>query len=229
MKAKISRWLLVVLLTGCGARAEIVDRVVATVNGRIILQSDWDAAVCYEAFAAGHLLDKVTPADRKGALDRLIDQELLREQMRASERHATAEDVQKRVQEIRRQYSSSESDSVWLAALRSYGLTQKDLEARLATELDLLSLVDARLRPTIQIDNRSIESYYQQTLVPQLRDAGGKEVALAEVTPKIKELLTQQKMDQLLVAWLQNLRAESDIRRPAAVSDSGDGPGGQQH
>jgi hypothetical protein len=40
------------------------------------------------------------------------------------------------------------------------------------------------------------------------------------VTPKIKELLTQEKVSELLVAWLQNLRAGSDIRTPSALSSS---------
>jgi hypothetical protein len=33
------------------ASAEVIDRIVATVNGRIILQSDWDEALCYEALS----------------------------------------------------------------------------------------------------------------------------------------------------------------------------------
>ena len=31
------------------ASAEVIDRIIATVNGRVILQSDWDEALCYEA------------------------------------------------------------------------------------------------------------------------------------------------------------------------------------
>ena len=77
-----------------------------------------------------------------------------------------------------------------------------------------MRLVDARLRlPNVSVDSKSIESYYNQQLLPQLRQSGAKEVPLAEVTPKIKELLTQQRMNELLVAWLQNLRSGSEIRR----------------
>jgi len=217
------------LLLGVSASAEIIDRIVATVNGRVILQSDWDAAVCYEAFVDGRSLDQVTTADRKAALDRLIDQELLREQMRNSESRTAVEEVEKRIHDIRQHYAGAQDGAEWGAVLQRHGMTEKGLEARIATELDVMRLVDSRLRPTIQIDNRSIESYYQQTLIPQLRQSGANEVPLAEVTPKIKELLTQQKMDQLLVAWLQNLRAESEIHAPAVQPISGGaGPGGQQ-
>ncbi len=45
-----------------------------------------------------------------------------------------------------------------------------------------MSLVDSRLRPTVKIDSKSIESYYQQELLPQLRQSGAQNVPLAEVS-----------------------------------------------
>jgi hypothetical protein len=103
--------------------------------------------------------------------------------------------------------------------LARYGFTEEELRPRVVRQIELMRLVDSRLRPTVQIDSKSIESYYNQELLPQLRQSGGKEVPLAEVTPRIKELLTQQKMNQLLTAWLQSLRAGSEIR--TETSDTG--------
>jgi hypothetical protein len=200
---------------------EVVDRIVATVNGHIILQSDWEDALCYEAFVAGRPLDQIKTEDRKAALDRLIDQELLREQMTSSDfQHATEQEVADRIAQVRNQYPGAGTDSAWQALLFRYGLTESELKTRAALELDVLRLVDARLRPSVQIDAKSIESYYNQELLPQLREKGGREVPLSEVTPKIRELLTQQKMNQLLTAWLQNLRASSEIRTQAPWPNS---------
>jgi len=195
---------------------DILDRIVATVNNHIILQSEWQEAIRYEAFLSGRPLDQVDIGDRKAALDRLIDQELLREQMRSSDfPHASSEVVEKRLQEIRKQYADSENESAWKAALVRYGLTEDELRRRVALQQDLLGLVDARLRPNVIIDSKSIESYYNQELLPQLRQSGAQQVPLAEVTPKIKELLTQQKMNQMLVAWLHDLRTGSRISTEA--------------
>ena len=195
------------------ARAgDVLDRIVATVNSQIILQSEWQDAIRYEAFVDGRSLDQVQAGDRKAALDHLIDQELLREQMRSSGYpHASNEEVEKRVQEIRKQYPEAETETGWQAALARYGLTEGELKQRVALQVDLLGLVDARLRPNVVIDSKSIESYYNQELLPKLRQSGADQVPLAEVTPKIKELLTQQKMNQMLVAWLQDLRSGSEI------------------
>lgn len=226
MNSQLTRlaWIAMLLAT-CALSThagEIIERIVATVNGHIILQSDWEDAVCYEAFSAARALHQVTSEERKAALDRLIDQELLREQMRASDfPHATDQEVGKRIQEIRQQYPEAEAGAGWQALLTRYGLSEAELRRRVALEMDLMRLVDARLRPTVQIDANSIESYYNQELLPQIRQSGGREVPLAEVTPRIKELLTQKKMNQLLTAWLQSLRAGSAIRSDVTATSGG--------
>jgi hypothetical protein len=201
---------------------DILDRIVATVNGHIILQSDWEDASRFEAFTSNRSIAQLTAEDRKASLDRLIDQELLREQMHSADfQHATGEEVNDRIAEIRKQYSLGENEPGWHDALTRYGLTDNELRQRISSELDALRLVDARLRPSVNIDSKSIESYYNQELLPQLRQSGAKEVALTEVSPKIKELLTEQKVNELLLAWLQNLRAGSTIRTEAASDDEG--------
>jgi len=204
--------------------ADVLDRIVASVNGHIILQSDWDSALAYAALADARSLDQLSTKDRKAALDSLIDQELLQEQMRSSDvKHATSAEVAQRIGEIRKQYPQAQDDNVWRNVLASYGLTENELELHVALQLDLLRLVDARFRPGVDIDARSIESYYNQELLPQLRQSGAKDVALAEVGPQIKELLTQQKVNELLVAWLQNLRSGSEIQTESPPADSRDG------
>src|ERR1700758_1943997 len=79
---------------------DVVDRIVATVNGHVILQSDWDDAVRFEAFMEGRPQGQVTDQDRGRALDRLIDQELLREQAQGETPQAAADEVKQRVVEL---------------------------------------------------------------------------------------------------------------------------------
>lgn len=203
---------------------EVIDRIVATVNGRIILQSDLDEALSYEAVLSGRALGQFSEDERRSVLDRLIDQELLREQMKSAEfQHASEAEVAARVAEARKQYPEAATDEGWQALLAKFHLSQKDLEAHVGQQIDLLRLVDARLRPTVQIDSKTIEAYYREKFVPQLKQSGGSEVPLAEVTAKIRELLTEQKVNELLVSWLQTLRSESAVRIPEASTPSGEG------
>ena len=115
----------------------------------------------------------MTADDRKAALDRLIDQELLREQQPAADSpHASPEEVAQRVAEIRKQYPEAETELGWQALLDRYRLSEETLKNQVAVELDLMRLVDARLRPSVTVDSKSIESYYKQELLPQLRQSG---------------------------------------------------------
>jgi peptidyl-prolyl cis-trans isomerase SurA len=189
---------------------QIVDRMVANVNGHIVLQSDWEEEVAFEAFVDGRSPDSFTGEERKAALNRLIDQELLREQVRPSET-APADQVTTRVTEIRKLHAEAATEDAWHSALQRYGLTQSELEKRLGDSIQLMRMVEERLRPAIQIDQKAVESYYHDQLLPELKKAGNKEVALPEVFGHIRELLAEQRMNQLITGWLASLRSESRI------------------
>ncbi|MGD1024849.1 MAG: SurA N-terminal domain-containing protein [Candidatus Sulfotelmatobacter sp.] len=202
---------------------QVIDRIVATVNGRVILQSDWDEALCYEALLSDRSLASFTDDDRRAALDRLIDLELLREQMKSADfRHATDAEVSTRIADARKLYPQVNSDNAWQSLLASYNLAEKDLFAHVQQEIDVMRLVDARLRPAVQIDSKSIEAYYRDQFVPKLKQAGASQVPLTEVSGKIRELLTQEKVSEMLVSWLQTLRSEGQVHIPGDASSSSD-------
>jgi len=192
---------------------EVVDRVVTNVNGHVVLQSDWEQEVALEAFTDGRDPDSFTSAERAAALDRLIDQELLREQVRPSQ-PAPSEQVASRLAEVRKLHTDCATDEGWRATLQRYGLTQRALEKRLGDEIQLMKLVEDRLRPSIQIDQRAVESYYHDQLLPELKKAGNSAQPLTEVFGRIKDLLAEKKMNELLSGWLASLRSGSHIAAP---------------
>jgi peptidyl-prolyl cis-trans isomerase SurA len=208
-----------VWLLACGvlivpARAgQIVDRMIANVNGHVLLQSDWEEELAFEAFVDGRSPDSFTTEQRKAALDRLIDQELLREQVRPSEQ-APVDEVSRRVTEVRKLHPEATSDDGWRAALLRCGLTQSELEKRLGDSIQLMRMVEARLRPSIQIDQKAVESYYHEQLIPELKKSGSREVGLPEVFGHIRDLLAEQRLNQLLHGWLVSLRSSSRIQIP---------------
>jgi len=206
------------------AQAEVIDRIVATVNGHIILQSDWDEALCYEALLNGRTLEQFTDDERRAVLDRLIDQELLGEQMKSALfQHASEAEAEARVADARKQYAEAATAEGWQSVLGKFRLSEKDLMAHVQQQIDLMRLVDARLRPAVQIDSKTIEAYYREKFVPQLKQNGAGEVALAEVSGKIRELLTQEKVSEMLVSWLQTLRSEGKVSLPGVVSSTAEG------
>ena len=198
-------------LSTAGAQAgEIVDKIVANVNGHAVLKSDLEEELAFEAFANGRELDTLTAAERKAALERLIDQELLREQVRPSA-PAPKDAVASRIGELRKLFPNAAGEEAWRATMARYGLTQSDLEKRLGEDIQLMRLVEEHLRPSIHIDAHSVETYYQEQLLPQLRKRGSREVPLPEVSARIKNLLAEQKLNELITSWLESLRSESRI------------------
>jgi len=193
--------------------SEVLDRIVASVNSHTILQSDWDEELRYESFMAGRAFEASTPADRTSALDRLVDQQLLEEQVRTTElTPATSDEVEKQLQQLRDDHIRKGSADSWSAALSNYGLGESEIRARLTLELNQLRLVDARLRPSIQIDAADIEKYYKDQFLPKLRRSGAQPLSLQEAGPQIREILIQQKINEALASWLEALRSQAQIR-----------------
>ena len=178
------------------ASGEVIDRIVATVNGHIILQSDWNDALRFEALLSARSLSDFNEQERRDVLDRLIDQELLSEQMKsASFPHASESEAADQVAAARKLYPEASTDDGWNAVLGKFGVTEKALLSHVREQIDLMRLVDAHLRPTIQIDSKSVEAYYRDKFVPQLKQSGADEVPLADVSAKIRELLTEEKVN----------------------------------
>jgi len=207
-------------LAGVSNAGSIVDRVVRSVNGHVVLQSDWEQEIAFEALLNGRQPDSFTAAERNAALDRLIDQELLREQVRPGQ-PAPSSEIAARVAEVRKLQPDCSTETGWHATLQRYGLTQSALEKRLSDEVQLMKLVEDRLRPSIQIDQKAVESYYHDQLLPEITKAGGSAKPLTEMYGRIKTLLAEKKMNELLSGWLASLRSGSNIRNPEPGAGEG--------
>lgn len=223
---RAAQFVLLLLLAGVsvGWCGEIIDRIAATVNGAIILDSDVDDAVRFGALAEGRPLESITDAERSAALQRLIDRELLHQQMNNGRFRGRQNEVPDRIAEIRKQYPDAATEPGWQAVLARYGLTKTELEEQVSLQLQLLRFIDVRLRPGVHIDRQSIEAYYRDQFLPQLRMAGSRDVPLPQVSAKIEEVLVQQQVDELLNNWLRSLRQQSVIRTEQPVY----GPADQQ-
>ncbi len=95
-----------------------------------VLRSDWDEAVCFEAFMQQKPLSAVTEADRVLALQRLIDRQLLKAQMGNANYMLPSEDeLRQDVAKLRAQVPNGNDDESWRKLLASYGLNEADSEA----------------------------------------------------------------------------------------------------
>lgn len=207
---------LLLLLPAATAAGETLDRIVVVVNKGVILASQWNAAIRFEALLSGREVRSLSDAECDAALDRLVDQELLEQEIASSTYQPASEaEIGAKAAELRRQLAPAAGDEQWQALLARYGLSEEDVRDRVAVQIDILRFIDLRFRPSIHIDPRNVETYYRTTLVPQVAASGGRPPDLKQAAAGIEELLVQQRIDELLNAYLKNLRAQSRIRRMA--------------
>jgi hypothetical protein len=63
-----------------------------------------------------------------------------------------------------------------------------------------------------------VETYYNDQLLPEMKRAGSRATPLTEVFSRIKDLLAERKMNELLSGWLASLRSGSHILTPESTA-----------
>ncbi|MBI4457203.1 MAG: SurA N-terminal domain-containing protein [Acidobacteria bacterium] len=208
-----SSWLAVSFLLMIGAlpafRAEIVDRVAAVVNDRVITLSDVEWSFIYSQTA---LPDDA--AKRKKATDdrlnQMIEQELAAQEVEKEpsfvlrEEEVAAELKKLELRHGGREKLESEAGQM--------GLSQDQLRLTIRRQLSVLKFIDLRIRPFVIVLPDEIATYYRETLVPELKDKGiSTPPPQDEVREQIEKLLIEQKVDQELDQWLSNARKRAKI------------------
>jgi len=200
------------------AAGQTIDQVVAVVEGAAITQSDVETEYRTEVFLReGRVPPKVPDAETFArVLDRLIDQRLLSREAAAEYKDSAAsqEKAEQTVADLIQRCGAEAFQS----ALRSLGLSEHDLLAKIEEQQRILSIVDQRMRPLVSVEADEIEAYYQKTFLPEWKKKSKEGApALAEVEDQIQEILVQRKIDQQLEVWLKELRAAHRVRQTGSM------------
>ena len=195
------------------SRAEVLDRVVASIGKVAITRSDVEREYRLERF-----LDAQWPPpgpDAKAldmARERLTYQKLLLEEETQDLSHdpALEKTAAEELAGLRRRYAS-ETD--YQAALSSLRMDEKQVLQTLVDQQRILRVIEDRLRPEAAPATPQVESYYRDVFVPEYKNTPGQPVpSLADVHGQIQEILVQKKIDQLLAAWLAELRPSRRVQ-----------------
>ena len=200
---------LVLLAMTLGAsfpRAEVLDRVLASIGTFAITQSDVEHEYRLERFLDGQW--PPPPPDHKTleqVCRRLTDQKLLLEEEThdLSSDPALEEAAAKELDSVRKRFPS-ETD--YQAALHALPMDEKQILKTLEQQQRILKIVDETLRPAAAPSPADVESYYRDVFTPEYKQLHGSDVPpLSEVQGQIEEILVQKKIDQLLASWLEEL------------------------
>jgi hypothetical protein len=195
------------------AAAETVDRVLASIGNAALTASDVEQEYRFELFLNGQSLSvPPDPATLERVRDRLIDQRLLAEEAEAEkvERTDLPQQAAATLAEVRKKYPSEEA---FQAALQTLEMDEQEVLKRLGDQALVLRIIDQRLRPGAWVERTEIEAYFQKTFGREhVEQAAGPAPALEEVENQIREILVQEKIDQLLPTWLEELKTSRRVR-----------------
>ncbi len=144
--------------------------------------------------------------------DRLIDQKLLalEAQVGGPEPPEARTLAVERLAEIRKKFPNPGTLDT---DLRSLGMDEHQLLQVLEEQERTLEMVNQRLRPAASPDQSEVQAYYRGTFLPEYAKRGkGSPPPLSEVESQIREILTQQKIDQQLTIWLKELRSTHRVK-----------------
>ena len=207
MRAPASGVLLVSLLmtnaAGLPASQEIVDRVAARVENDIILFSEIRLLSRYQEF-----LDGKSETDAQ-ILDRLIDQWMVRTEADVARfSHPSEAEIDRSLESLRKSFTSAEQ---YEARKKQSGLSDSEVRGIVASQLYLSNYLDSRFRPSVQVDPKAIEGFYENAVVPQAKARGQEPPSLDAARDAIQEALVQSGINDQAEKWLKESRARLHI------------------
>ncbi len=197
-------------------RGDVVDRIVAIVNGDLVLESDVEEE---ERFTKLYPYDQdETKSPRDEAVTRLIDRALILQQLSGFPAvPVTDDEVNKEEADLRKDlpecaHKDCTSEAEWNHFLADAGFTENELRARLKQRSQVLHFIEQRFRAGIRINDPQIEEYYNNTLLPQYAKQKATAPPLDSIRDRIEEILLQEQVSTLLDAWLKTLRDTGHVR-----------------
>jgi hypothetical protein len=195
-------WAVLFAAAAPGRADDLLDRVLATVEGRVITLSDVRTAVRFGLVAADSPADVMT-----GALDRLIDRLVILSEV---ERYAPPEPdpaaIRQRVEAIRARFASEEAAD---AALRVAGLDEAALTQWARNDLRIAQYLRERFAGAADPSEEDIESYIRRHEADLRRT--GRALDDPEIQRVARERVAAERHEAVVHEWVQGLRARAGV------------------
>jgi peptidyl-prolyl cis-trans isomerase SurA len=184
--------------------AIVLDRVAVIVGKHVIKTSDIERDLRVTEFLNDEQL-KLSPEARHPSAERLIDQEIIRQEIvtggyrRPADQEADA--LEKQL--LKDRFGSSAARL--REKLARYGLSEAQLHEQLLWQLTVLRFIDQRFRPGVYVTDEEVRAYYQQHL-PELRRQYPEDSSFETLQSKVRSLLEGERINQNFTEWLEQAR-----------------------
>lgn len=186
---------------------ELVDRIVAVVDEDPILSSDLDRAIGLGLATQG--AEESDEQFRRRVLDLMIDERLRAHEVdRFGFTEISLSEVETATVQLIAGFSSEEA---FEQRLEELALTRDEVRQILARQVMVLTYVDERLGPRVFVSLDDIREYYDSVLAPEMEATGQPLPEIESVREQIRAVLREQRLNQEIEAWTDELRLEADI------------------
>jgi hypothetical protein len=199
---RISIALLALLSAGAAVRAEIIDRILAVVEGQLITLSDVRAVTRLG-------LETSRPGDDpvRAVLDTLIERQLMLVEV---ERYAPPEPPEDAINARLKTIRARLPDALaFETTLHQVGMTADHLRRYVRDALRIDSYLRQRFTSAIQPTDDEIAAFYRLNAEAFTRN--GTVLPYAEVRDDVRARLVEERRSALVQDWLAGLRRRADI------------------
>jgi parvulin-like peptidyl-prolyl isomerase len=196
---------LMALVATQGAAQEVIDRVAARVENDIVLLSDVRVLARYQ-----QLVDGKSESDAQ-ILDRLIDQWIVRNEAETARFPRPSDDeVSRGVERVQKSFTSAEE---YEARKKQVGLTAANIRTMVTAQLYLSNYLDSRFRPSVKIEPKEVEDFYDKAVIPRAQARGQAPPSLDAARDYIRDALIQRSIDEQAERWLNESRGRVHVEK----------------
>jgi hypothetical protein len=200
-----ARTALVLLALLTAGFSQVVDCILAEVNGQIITLMDLRILKAFAIGPGGTGGDSASSPQE--ILDRAINQKILiglgRENI-----SVTKDEVNNQLKELLGRLKPEERTR----RLDEFGLTEDDLRPYLEEKLLYDRMIALRFSQIINVSLKEIETYYNEKYVPAQRAQGQEPKPMIQVLGELESLIKEEKTSNQIASWITSLRDQAEVR-----------------
>jgi hypothetical protein len=190
--------LLPVLLSS--ARAELVDRIVASVNNEVITLSELERAVRFNVALGGKNEDKLRTETLEGLINRHL---LIQEAYRLKFVEVSNQDINAEIEKLKMRLGSDNAFADFLVRL---DITREQLGRMLGERLLVEKFIEKKIGLYVHVSRDEARDYFNN------HPAEFKDKRFEEAQKVVTAMLTGQKLEQQAAQYLAELRSKANIR-----------------
>ena len=187
------------------AAQEVIDRVVARIEKDVILLSDVQLLSRYQLLVEGKSENEAE------ILDRLIDQWIVRNEADVARTPQPSDaEVDRALQRLKRSFASEQD---YQARRKLAGLTEAEVRDLTINQIYLNSYLDSRFRPSVQVDEKAVQDFYENAVLPRAKARGQEPPSLDSAHDYIQEALVQRGINDQADRWLKESHARIHVTK----------------